>query len=78
VVIHVDLDCFFVSVGLLSRPELANQPVGVSNAESATSTAVVSSCNYAARRFGIRNGMRNAEATAKCPQFKVIPYEFDK
>lgn len=28
---HVDMDCFFVSVGLLSRPELVDEPVAVTH-----------------------------------------------
>lgn len=64
-VMHVDLDCFFASVALLSRPELVDKPVGVSHivAEGSTSdikssTSSIASCNYIARSFGITNGMR--------------------
>ena len=32
VIMHIDMDCFFVSVGLVSHPELKNLPVAVTHA----------------------------------------------
>ncbi|XP_044764576.1 DNA repair protein REV1 [Coccinella septempunctata] len=34
VVMHIDMDCFFVSVGLRNRPELRGQPVAVTHARN--------------------------------------------
>eukprot|EP00095_Tigriopus_kingsejongensis_P006647 snap_masked-scaffold363_size195477-processed-gene-0.12 protein:Tk06647 transcript:snap_masked-scaffold363_size195477-processed-gene-0.12-mRNA-1 annotation:"hypothetical protein DAPPUDRAFT_324417" len=34
---HIDMDCFFVSVGLRQRPELVGQPVAVAHAKGAKS-----------------------------------------
>ncbi|KAI1287462.1 DNA repair protein rev1 [Halotydeus destructor] len=39
VIMHVDMDCFFVSVGLLTRPDLIGQPVAVCHAKSGTGPA---------------------------------------
>ena len=33
IIMHIDMDCFFVSVGLRSRPELEDQPVAVTHAK---------------------------------------------
>nr|XP_006819721.1 PREDICTED: DNA repair protein REV1-like [Saccoglossus kowalevskii] len=33
VIMHIDMDCFFVSVGLLSRPELKGTPVAVTHSK---------------------------------------------
>ncbi|XP_014669446.1 PREDICTED: DNA repair protein REV1-like isoform X2 [Priapulus caudatus] len=33
VIMHIDMDCFFVSVGLLDRPELVGQPVAVTHSK---------------------------------------------
>lgn len=62
VYMHCDFDSFFVSVGLLDRPELNGKPVVVCHSqgigEGAASTSEIASCSYAARELGIRNGMR--------------------
>lgn len=62
VIMHCDFDCFFVSVGLLTRPYLKDQPVVVCHSQGnqgrSSSTSEVSSANYKARESGIRAGMR--------------------
>lgn len=40
-------------------------------------TGSLSSCNYVARTFGLKNGMWMAGAKQKCPELVVIPFEFD-
>ncbi|XP_050425232.1 DNA repair protein Rev1 isoform X2 [Adelges cooleyi] len=37
VIMHIDMDCFFVSVGLVERPELHNMPVAVTHAKGNSS-----------------------------------------
>lgn len=85
VIMHVDLDCFFVSVSLLKHPEreaLKGQPVAVTHARNDyqniyDSSADISSCNYEARAFGIRNDMYIRQALKLCPDLKMIPYDFE-
>ena len=55
-IMHVDFDCFFCSVSLVSRPELKEKPVCVGH--GGARSGEISSCNYPAREFGIHNGMR--------------------
>jgi DNA repair protein REV1 len=55
-IMHVDFDCFFCSVSLVSRPELKEKPVCVGH--GGARSGEISSCNYPARKFGIHNGMR--------------------
>ena len=55
-ILHVDFDCFFCSVSLLSRPELKDKPVCVGH--GGARSGEIASCNYPAREFGIHNGMR--------------------
>ncbi|KAI9274686.1 hypothetical protein BDA99DRAFT_498241 [Phascolomyces articulosus] len=80
IVMHVDFDCFFASVGLLDRPHLKDKPVAVSHVQQAKvdSSSDIASCNYIARAAGVRNGMHIGAAKQKCPELQVIPYEFDK
>lgn len=54
-IMHVDFDCFFCSVSLISRPELKDKPVCVGHGGG--KSGEIASCNYVARKFGIHNGM---------------------
>ena len=38
----------------------------------------IASCNYEARKLGIRNGMQLGEALSLCPDLSLVPYDFDK
>jgi DNA repair protein REV1 len=62
VIMHCDFDCFFVSVGLTTRPHLRGKPVVVSHSQGKqggmSSTSEVASASYEAREKGVRNGMR--------------------
>lgn len=53
IIAHVDMDAFFVTVSLLSKPEWFNMPVVVAHGGEYSQIA---SANYAARKFGIQNG----------------------
>eukprot|EP00056_Hartaetosiga_gracilis_P012039 m.187459 g.187459 ORF g.187459 m.187459 type:complete len:1444 (+) comp13625_c1_seq1:91-4422(+) len=76
VVVHIDLDAFFVSVGLLTRPHLRDKPVVLAHGQK-EGTAEISSCNYIARKYGVRNGTNMRTARERCPSsLVVIPYEF--
>jgi DNA repair protein REV1 len=55
VVVHVDMDCFFVSVLTRSMPHLHDRPVVVAHGSS--DGCEISSCNYKARAKGLKNGM---------------------
>ena len=54
-ILHVDFDCFFCSVSLISRPELKDKPVCVGHGGGRSGE--IASCNYVARKFGVHNGM---------------------
>jgi len=81
---HVDLDCFFVSASLQGLPEperlrASAGPVFVcssENLQSKAGAATVASCNYAARALGVRNGMWVRQARRLCPSAVVLPYDF--
>ncbi|XP_054266352.1 DNA repair protein REV1 isoform X2 [Macrosteles quadrilineatus] len=128
VIMHIDMDCFFVSVGLRKRPDLKTFPVAVTHAkgeksgfqrngvdrkaefelyktrkeekaknishkvnnadvqpwsdwvesiEESDSMSEIASCNYEARKMGLKNGMFLGQALKLCPSLKTIPYDFD-
>ena len=76
-IVHVDFDSFFVSVSLRDKPAWKEEPVVVCHGTSATSTSDVASCNYVARRFGVRNGMSLQRAQVLCPGVRTLPYAFE-
>src|SRR5512143_733590 len=69
-IMHLDLDAFFCAVEELRQPELRGLPFAVGGRPG--ERGVVSSCSYAARRFGIRSGMPMAQAVRLLPGLKVV------
>ncbi|KAK7866771.1 hypothetical protein R5R35_008756 [Gryllus longicercus] len=127
-IMHIDMDCFFVSVGLRNRPDLHGCPVAVTHAKGNASRvregtnrqyerefyrqrfqtrlkqrqsgrsgeneeverksrlddvdeneslSEIASCNYEARKAGVKNGMFFGTAIKLCPGLKTIPYDFE-
>ncbi|MDI1489805.1 MAG: deoxycytidyl transferase [Ramalina farinacea] len=73
-ILHVDFDSFFAAVSLRKQPQYADKPVVVAHGNGAG--AEIASCNYPARKFGIKNGMWMKHAQKMCPHLKVLPYDF--
>ena len=65
-ILHVEMDAFFVSVELLTRPELKGLPVIVGGGRDRR--GVVTSASYEARRFGVHSAMPLRTAAKLCPQ----------
>ena len=70
-ILHFDLDAFYCAVEELRHPELKGVPFAVGGRPE--SRGVVSSCSYAARRYGIRSAMGMAQAMRLCPELRVLP-----
>ncbi|PWW73755.1 hypothetical protein C7212DRAFT_214769 [Tuber magnatum] len=78
-VLHVDFDCFFAAVSTRDRPDLKDVPVAITHANSVNSTSSdIASCNYAARAFGLKNGMWMKQAKELCPKLVCLSYDFEK
>jgi len=75
---HLDMDAFYASVELLSRPDLAQRPVAIGGAGDPSARGVVTTANYAARQFGIRSGMPLRRARELCPECVFLPADFDR
>ena len=68
-IMHVDMDAFFVSVELRSRPGLRGKPVIVGYPAD---RSVVLSASYEARKFGVKSAMPMAVAARMCPSAVII------
>ncbi|KAK8088878.1 DNA repair protein rev1 [Apiospora hydei] len=73
-IMHVDFDSFFCAVSLKNAPHFANKPTVV--AHGAGNGSEIASCNYPARKFGVKNGMWMKRARELCPELNVLPYDF--
>ncbi|MCQ2752898.1 MAG: DNA polymerase IV [Bacilli bacterium] len=73
VIMHVDLNYFFVRCEELKNPRLVNQPVMIGGVGRA---GIVSTCSYKARAYGVRSGMPSYKALALCPELIVIKGDY--
>jgi len=70
-IIHCDADCFFAAVEMREDPSLRHRPMAVGGA--ADRRGVISTCNYEARRFGVKSAMASAYARRLCPDLVILP-----
>ena len=69
IILHLDMDAFFISVEQRDNPSLKGKPAAVCGS---LSRSVVTSATYEARPFGIRAGMSTQEAKRRCPQLILV------
>lgn len=75
-IIHIDMDCFFAAVEMRDDPALREVPLAIGG--SADRRGVIATCNYPARRFGVRSAMATAHALKLCPELVLLPGRMDK
>lgn len=69
IILHIDMDAFFISVEQRDNPTLRGKPAAVCGS---LSRSVVTSATYEARPYGIRAGMSTQEAKRRCPQLILV------
>ena len=70
-VLHVDCDCFFAAVEMRDEPKYQNVPIAIGG--SSDRRGVISTCNYPARKYGVRSAMASSQALKLCPNLILIP-----
>lgn len=77
ILMHVDLNAFFAAVEERENPTLKGKPVVVgADPKEGTGRGVVATCNYEARKFGIRSAMPISVAYSKCPTAVFVPVNY--
>ena len=74
-IIHLDMDAFYGSIEIRDQPSLKGKPVGVGGARDRR--GVLTTCNYEARKFGVRSAMPTFMALQRCPNLIILPTRFD-
>ena len=69
------MDCFYAAIEVRDRPALRGKPIGVGGARNRR--GVLTTCNYEARKFGVRSAMPTFMALQRCPDLIVLPTRFD-
>ena len=68
ILVHCDLDAFFAAVEILHHSLDPARPLIIgSDPQAGRGRGIVSTCNYAARAFGIHSAMPISEAWRRCP-----------
>ena len=73
IIFHIDLNAFYASCEEAEDPRLKNHPIGIAKNSD---RGILTTANYAARKFGVRSAMNVYEAKKLCPKIKIIPPNF--
>lgn len=71
----MDMDTFFVSVARLENSALLHKPVLIGGSSG---RAVVASCSYEARRYGVHAAMPMKLAKQLCPEAIIVHGDFER
>lgn len=72
VILHCDLNSFYASVELLSRPELRTLPVAVCG-DPESRKGIILAKNEPAKAFGVKTAETIWQARRKCPDLILLP-----
>lgn len=75
IIFHLDINAFFATAEELIDPSLKTRPIAISNGYYKKS--VISTCNYLARKYGIRAGMKVDIAKSLCPNILFVEPNYE-
>ena len=70
------MDCFYAAVEMRDKPHLQGKPVAVGS--TSRTRGALCTCNYEARKCGVRAAMPTWKALNKCPDLILLPVSMDK
>jgi len=74
IIFHIDMDQFFAAVEEKVHPEIKRKPVVVgADPKGGKGRGVVSTCNYEARKYGVKSGMPITKAWRLCLEAVFLP-----
>jgi len=73
-IIHIDADCFFAALEMRENPSLQEVPLAVGG--NPKTRGVIATCNYMARKHGVRSAMAAAYAKRLCPSLVIVKPNF--
>ena len=76
VILHCDLNCFYASVELLSRPDLREIPTAVCG-DPSSRHGIILAKNEPAKRCGVQTAETIWQAKKKCPGLVLLPPHHD-
>ena len=65
-IIHIDIDCFYAQVEMVRNPQLREVPLGIQQKN------IVVTCNYVARKHGVKKLIFVSDAKEKCPDLVLV------
>jgi DNA polymerase-4 len=65
------MDCYYAAVEMRDNPEYRDVPLAIGG--SSDRRGVIATCNYQARKFGVRSAMATAHALKLCPELVLAP-----
>lgn len=77
VILHSDINSCFVSVELITRPELRGLPVAVGGSE-AERHGIILAKSEEAKACGVKTGMTLWQARRLCPELVILPPHYDR
>ena len=76
IILHVDMNCYFVSCEIANKKEYQNKPVAVAP-RGTSRKGIILTASYAARKYGVNSAMRVSDALEKCPHLILLDPHYE-
>ena len=73
VIVHIDLNAFFARCEEIKDPTLEGKPVAIGHEGRG---GIVSTCSYAARKYGVSSATPMFKAKQLCPHLIILPVDY--